>query len=60
MLGTSKEMELYHVFSGDLKRIDVYAQNGFQIPQVIPGEVRHAYDKLCEMAGRNRDKLDYF
>jgi hypothetical protein len=31
---------------GDLQRIRVYAERGFQIPQEIPGDVWCAYEEL--------------
>lgn len=34
---------------GDLQRIKVYAEKGFQIPQEIPDDVWQAYEKLCEL-----------
>ncbi len=37
-----------HLMVGDLQRIDLYAERGFQIPQVIPPPVRAAYDLLVE------------
>ncbi len=35
-----------HIMVGDLQRIWLYAEKGFQIPQEIPPEVRQAYDQL--------------
>lgn len=35
-----------HLLVGDLQRIKVYAEKGFQIPQSIPPEVWEAYDHL--------------
>ena len=35
-----------HLLVGDLQRIDVYAERGFQKPQVIPPRVREAYHTL--------------
>ena len=34
--------------AGDLQRIKLYAQKGFQIPQEIPINVWDAYEKLVE------------
>lgn len=34
---------------GDVQRIRVYAQRGFQLPQVIPEAVWEAYETLCSM-----------
>jgi len=35
-----------HILVGDLQRIALYAEKGFQIPQVIPPEVWQAYEQL--------------
>ncbi len=35
-----------NIMMGDLQRIDLYGQNGFQIPQEIPQEVWAAFDRL--------------
>lgn len=35
-----------HLLVGDLQRIKVYAEKGFQIPQPIPSEVWEAYNHL--------------
>ena len=45
---------------GNLKRIEVYEEKGFQIPQYIPGEILEAYEKLCQIIGRDKEKLEYF
>ena len=34
---------------GDLQRMKVYAQKGYQIPQEIPEEVWGAFVNLCQM-----------
>jgi hypothetical protein len=34
------------IMVGDLQRIRVYAERGFQIPQEIPGDVWCAYEEL--------------
>ena len=34
---------------GDLQRIRVYAERGFQIPQEIPDEVWAAYEELVQL-----------
>ena len=34
---------------GDLQRIRVYAERGFQIPQEIPANVWSAYEKLVAL-----------
>lgn len=38
-----------HLIVGDLQRIKVYADKGFQIPQDIPEEVWKAYEALVNM-----------
>ncbi len=38
-----------HLIVGDLQRIKVYAEKGFQIPQEIPEEVWEAYETLVNM-----------
>jgi uncharacterized SAM-binding protein YcdF (DUF218 family) len=43
------EVPLDHVIQimvGDMQRIRVYAEKGFQVPQDIPAEVWHAYEGL--------------
>lgn len=35
-----------HLLVGDLQRIEVYAERGFQIPQIIPPQVHNAYTTL--------------
>lgn len=44
----SKE-EVINIMVGDLQRIKVYPEKGFQIPQEIPNAVWDAYEKLVEM-----------
>ena len=39
---------------GDLQRIKVYGENGFQIPQEIPADVWAAYETLVEMGYSQR------
>ncbi|MEQ9440339.1 MAG: YdcF family protein [Cyclobacteriaceae bacterium] len=41
-----------HLMVGDLQRLWIYAERGFQIPQPVPEAVMHAYDMLVE-AGYN-------
>lgn len=41
--------EIISVMVGDLQRIKVYAQRGFQIPQNIPDNVWEAYNKLVQL-----------
>lgn len=37
-----------NILVGDLQRIKIYSEKGFQIPQEIPAEVWDAYEKLVE------------
>lgn len=37
-----------NIMAGDLQRIKVYAEKGFQIYQEIPSEVWHAYEQLVK------------
>ena len=41
--------EVVHIMVGDLQRIKVYPEKGFQIFQEIPDEVWSAYEKLVEL-----------
>ena len=52
--------DVINIMLGDLKRIEVYAEKGFQIPQLVPDEVLEAYEKLCQIMGRDKEKLEYF
>jgi uncharacterized SAM-binding protein YcdF (DUF218 family) len=45
--------EVISIMVGDLQRIKVYAEKGYQIPQEIPPEVWSAYEELVR-AGYNR------
>jgi uncharacterized SAM-binding protein YcdF (DUF218 family) len=45
--------EVISIMVGDLQRIKVYAEKGYQIPQEIPSEVWSAYEELVR-AGYNR------
>jgi uncharacterized SAM-binding protein YcdF (DUF218 family) len=38
--------KVINMLVGDTQRIDTYAELGFAIPQDVPTEVRHAYDRL--------------
>jgi uncharacterized SAM-binding protein YcdF (DUF218 family) len=38
--------DVISIMVGDLQRLWVYAERGFQIPQEIPADVRQAYEKL--------------
>ena len=35
--------------AGDLQRLKIYPQKGFQIAQKIPDDVWHAYQKLVKL-----------
>ncbi len=41
--------KVIHIMVGDLQRIKVYAEKGFQIPQVIPAAVWQAYERLIAL-----------
>lgn len=41
--------EVIHIMVGDLQRIKIYPEKGFQIFQKIPAEVWSAYEKLVEL-----------
>jgi uncharacterized SAM-binding protein YcdF (DUF218 family) len=45
--------DVIHIMVGDLQRIRLYAERGFQIPQEMPPPVLEAYDRLVE-AGYDR------
>jgi uncharacterized SAM-binding protein YcdF (DUF218 family) len=38
--------DIVSIMVGDLQRIRLYPERGFQIPQEIPGDVWHAYEEL--------------
>jgi uncharacterized SAM-binding protein YcdF (DUF218 family) len=38
-----------HIMVGDLQRIRLYPERGFQVPQEIPAEVWSAYERLVEL-----------
>jgi len=46
--------DVIHIMVGDLQRIIVYAQRGYQIPQDVPQDVMEAYDQLVKMGYTNR------
>jgi uncharacterized SAM-binding protein YcdF (DUF218 family) len=48
--------EVIHIMVGDLQRILLYAEKGWQIPQEVPAEVMEAYARLVE-AGYTRRLL---
>ncbi|MGZ8538250.1 MAG: YdcF family protein [Flavisolibacter sp.] len=41
--------KVINIMVGDLQRIRLYAEKGFQIPQEIPGDVWEAYERLIQM-----------
>ena len=41
--------KIIHIMVGDLQRIKLYAEKGFQIPQEIPADVWMAYEELIKM-----------
>ena len=45
--------DVISIMVGDLQRIKVYAEKGFQIPQQVPADVWSAYEELV-VAGYNR------
>ena len=49
--------DVISIMVGDLQRIKVYAEKGFQIPQEIPNEIWNAYEELVA-AGYNRHLID--
>ena len=50
--GAPAEQEI-QLLVGDLQRLEVYAEKGFQVPVPIPVEVRSAYERLV-LAGFDR------
>jgi uncharacterized SAM-binding protein YcdF (DUF218 family) len=45
---------LIHIMVGDLQRIMLYAEKGWQTPQEVPAQVREAYERLVEAGYRGR------
>lgn len=41
--------KVIHIMTGDLQRIKLYAEKGFQVPQEIPAHVWAAYKRLVEL-----------
>ncbi len=41
--------KVINIIVGDLQRIKVYAEKGFQIPQEIPGNIWQAWEQLVKM-----------
>ncbi len=52
--------DVINIMLGDLKRIELYPNKGFQIVQEIPDHIWNAYYQLCQMLGRNPDEKTYF
>jgi len=52
-----EEKRVIEVLVGDFQRIEVYARLGYQLPQQIPGQVRHAFDALVAM-GYTRELVE--
>jgi uncharacterized SAM-binding protein YcdF (DUF218 family) len=46
--------DVISIMVGDLQRIRVYPEKGFQIPQEIPGEVWEAYEELVRLGYDSR------
>lgn len=47
--GDIPKERIISIMVGDLQRIKLYGEKGFQIPQLIPADVWEAYDKLVEL-----------
>ncbi|GEO07903.1 YdcF family protein [Segetibacter aerophilus] len=41
--------KVIHIMIGDLQRIKIYAEKGFQIYQPIPGDIWEAFEKLVKL-----------
>ncbi|HEY3132139.1 MAG TPA: YdcF family protein [Acidobacteriota bacterium] len=54
--GISKE-DVIHIMTGDLQRIRVYPERGFQIDQEIPDDIWSAYEALV-MLGYTRNLIE--
>lgn len=46
--------KVIHIMVGDLQRIKVYPEKGFQIPQEIPADVWNAYERLVQLGFHNQ------
>ena len=55
--GTLSTADVISIMVGDLQRIKVYADKGFQIHQEIPDEIWSAYEELIA-AGYNRHLIE--
>ena len=49
--------DVINIMVGDLQRIKLYAEKGFQIPQEVPHEVWSAYEELVN-AGYHQRLVD--
>ena len=47
--GVRSKEEVIGIMVGDLQRIKLYAERGFQIPQTIPPDVWEAFEKLIQL-----------
>jgi uncharacterized SAM-binding protein YcdF (DUF218 family) len=45
--------EVIHIMAGDLQRIKIYPEKGFQIPQEIPNDVWEAFEQLVALGYRS-------
>jgi uncharacterized SAM-binding protein YcdF (DUF218 family) len=52
--GDVPKKQIISFMVGDLQRIKVYGEKGFQIPQDIPADVWDAYEKLIELGFTDR------
>jgi len=43
------EKAVIDVIVGDVQRMEIYAEKGFQIPQPLPGEVKAAFDNMVAL-----------
>lgn len=46
--GIISEEDMINIIVGDLQRIKLYAEKGFQVPQEIPNDVWYAYEQLVK------------
>lgn len=43
------EKAVIDVIVGDVQRMEIYAEKGYQIPQPLPGEVRTAFEEMVKL-----------
>lgn len=55
--GEDSKEDMISIMVGDLQRIMVYPERGYQIPQDVPEEVREAFNKLID-AGYNKHLIE--